>query len=456
MYFALERGGADGHREIELAIERGATAVVCRRNGSIRQGATKIDVPDTRIALAQASAEFFGRPAEQLQLIGITGHPGQWNIAFLLKEILESAGLPTGLISTVRHEIGARRLPAGRLYPEASDMHELFARMVENACGACVVEIPAEDLSEDKFIGIPYDVFVFAGGSPKNEQALKWLEKRNCQKSVCSVLNTDTLAGQELAKAPEIQVRVGFGIDRKADVYASEFQYGKSSTGFQLALPGGTLECEVPLIGRHNIYHLLAAASAAVCLDVAPSKIQKAFGGLSRPPGNLELVCEAPLVYVDEAKSAQSLELVLSSLREKAAVAGGSGEGRIILVVGCEERSTLAARQEIGRIAGQYANHVVLTSDNPGREPVEQICSSIARGIESTRSSAYHFQPDRGLAIREAVTMARDGDVVLIAGKGERTYQEFASTIVPFDDREQVRACIQPTGSVSGKFSKVF
>ncbi|MGN6387671.1 MAG: Mur ligase family protein [Verrucomicrobiota bacterium] len=454
IYFALERGGLDGHREIELAVERGAVAVVCRQNGSIRQGATKVDVADTRIALAQAAEEWFGQPGDKLQLIGITGHPGQSNIAFFLKQILENAGLPTGLISTVRHEVGERKLPCGRLYPEASDIQRLLAGMVEIGCGACVIEIPAEELSEDRFIGVPFDVFIFAGPSKKNEVALRWLEKWNPKKSVCSVLNGDTLAGQELAQAEGMQVHVAFGIDRKVDVHATAVRHEAKSTSFELNLPNGSMACEAAIIGRHNLYHVLAAAGAAVCLDVAPAKIAAGIHQLKPAPGNLELVSDSPLVYVDEARTPQALELVLSSLREARQSSGQ--DGRVLLVLGCEERTTLQHRQEAGRVAGRYAAHVVLTSDNPGREPVEQICSSIARGIESTQSSAYHFQPDRALAIREAVTMAREGDVVIVAGKGERTHQEFASTIVPFDDREQVRECVEQNFPRIKSYSKVF
>ncbi len=434
MYFALERGGEDGHEQIELAIERGAGAVICRRNGSIRQGATKIDVADTRRALGQAACAFYKFPADELQVIGVSGAPGQWNTAFLLKQLLDQVGLSTGLISTVRHEIGERQLPPGRLFPEACEIQSMLRQMVQAGCGACVIEIPPAELADDKFIGLSFDVFAFAGRT--NKKVLNWLGKNSRKKTLCSVINIDEQTGRELADSPEVDVRLTFGLDEVAEVHARNLQLAATSTRFILDLPGHSFPCRVPMIGRHNVRHFLGSLAAAVCLDICPEKMREIIRHIKTPPGNLELMSQSPAVFVDEAHTPQSLELVLSSLKEICT-------GRLLLVIGCEERSDHRMRFAMGQAAAQYATHVVLTSDNPGREPVEQICSAIAQGIESVGRSAYHFQPDRTLAIREVVTMAHPGDIVLIAGKGERAYQEFASTIVPFDDREQARECLE-------------
>jgi len=436
VYFALQRGNDDGHQQIELAIERGASAIVCRRNGSIRQGATKIDVVDTRKALAQAAGAFYDSPADHLQVIGVSGASGQWNIAFLLKQLLQQAGVSTGLISTVRHEIGERQLPSTRLFPEASDLHALLGQMVEAGCGACVIEIPADELTDDKFIGLPFDVFVFAGPVKHHSQVLQWLGQNSGAKSVCSVINIDEQFGRDLTNCPGLDIRLTYGIDEVAEVHARNLQFLNTETRFVLDFPSHSFPCRVPLVGRHNVRHLLAAVAAAVCLDISPDKIRRGIRHLKTPPGNLELISESSTVYVDEARNPQTLELILSSLVEICS-------GRLLLVIGCEERTDHQVRFTMGQIAAQYATHIVLTSDNPGREPVEQICSRLAQGIEAARRGAYHFQPDRTLAIREVVTMAHPGDLVLIAGKGERTYQEFASTIVPFDDREQARECLE-------------
>jgi UDP-N-acetylmuramoyl-L-alanyl-D-glutamate--2,6-diaminopimelate ligase len=445
IFFALKRGVADGHQQIELAVERGAAAIVCRKNGSIRQGATKIDVAETRVALAQASAEFYRRPGEDLQLIGVTGSSSQWNIAFLLKQLLECSGLPTGLISTVRHEIGARQLPAGRNFPEPCDLQDMLAQMVGQGIGACIIEIPSQALTEDKFVGTPFDVFVFDGPIPNTGSVLRWIEKHNRDKSVCSVINIDNFSDCDAVPCSEMEVRLSFGIDRVADVRASNLKFTPASTRFALDLPGFSFPCEAPLVGRHNIYHLLASVGAALCLDLSPRKICSVFPRLKTPPGSLELISKQPLVYVDEARVPENLEKVLASLEELS-------PERIILVLGASERSPFQERVALGQVAGRFASHVILTSDNPGREPVEQICSAIARGIDPSRGSSYHFQPDRALAIREAVTMARSGDLVLIAGKGERAHQELACAIIPFDDREHARECAEccSVSSLSG------
>jgi UDP-N-acetylmuramoyl-L-alanyl-D-glutamate--2,6-diaminopimelate ligase len=437
LFFAMERGMEDGHTQIELAIERGAVGVVCRRNGSIRQGATKIDVADTRKALAQAAFKFYGGAAGELQIVGVTGASGQWNIAFLLKEILEKAGVATGLISTVRHEIGERQLPASRLFPQPSEVQGMLRQMVDAGCGACVIEIPAEELEESKFIGMPFDVFVFAGAAAKRqENVLKWLGAHSGQKSVCSVINIDEHSGRELCNDAQLDVRLTYGTDEEAEVHARNLQLSSNDTRFVLEIPGHTFPCRVPLVGRHNVRHLLAAVASGICLDISPEKLRAVLKQIKNPPGNLEVISRTPAVYVDEARTPETLELVLNSLSE-------TGSGRLLLVMGCDERSDHQKRFAMGGVAARCATHIVLTSDNPGREPVEQICSAMAEGIEAAGRGAYHFQPDRALAIREVVTMAQEGDIVLIAGKGERAYQEFASTIVPFDDREHARECLE-------------
>ena len=443
VYFALQRGATDGHGQVELAIQRGAVAVVCRQKGSMRQGATKIEVIDTRLALAQAAAAFYGSPADRIKVIGISGVAGQSHMAFLLKQLLDNSGIKTGLIGSVRHEIGHRILPAGELWAEPSDVQQMLAAMHQHGCAACVIEIPPGQLTQDKFVGIPMDVFVHAGGFDPN--LARWINAASGEKSVCSVINIDQ--GQAAPAQPNrIEVQLSYGLTEKAELRAADLHLTAGGSSFMLEMPGYSFRCEAPLIGRHNIYHLLGAAGAALSLDFTGSALRVALGQVTPPPGDMERVFATEDIFVDEARTVDSLRQVLSSARELP-------HGRILALFGCAHSVPGRTRYAMGELLGQFAHHIILTADNPGREPVEQICSAIAQGIDLSPSTSYRLQPDRREAIHDLVRMRQEGDILLILGKGERASQEFASTIVPFDDREVARAALElfPQAAESGR-----
>ena len=433
VYFALQRGSMDGHEQIEMAIQRGAIAVVCRHKGSMRQGATKIEVLDTRLALAQAASAFYGTPADRIKVIGISGVPGQWHMAFLLKQLLESSGVRTGLIGSVRHEIGRRILPAGDIWAEPSDVQQMLAAMHQHGCAACVIEIPAGQLTEDKFVGIPMDVFIHAGGFDAN--LARWINAASGEKSVCSVINIDE-GPAVIAQSGRIEVQLTYGLTDKAELRATDLHLTSAGSSFMLEMPGHAFRCDAPLVGRHNIYHLLGAAGAALSLDFTGSALRVALGQITIPPGNMERVAAGEDVFVDEARTVESLRQVLASAHELP-------HQRILALFGCPHSIPGKTRYAMGELLGEIADHVVLTADNPGREPVEQICSAIAQGIDRSPSTTYHLQADRTEAIHDLVRMRREGDIVLILGKGARTYQECSSTIVPFDDCEVARAALE-------------
>lgn len=425
IYVALQREHHDGQAEIELAVSRGAVAVICRKVGTLRQRVTKLEVADTRQAMAEISAAFYGRPGERLHVIGVTGGSGAWKTAHLAKQLLEAAGVKTGLISSLRHEIGERTLPSAH-FAEPCDIQRLFAGMVRSGCTACVLELPA--ISPAYLKGIPVNVLLYQG-QEQNLRALSLFLRSRESAPVCGIVNIDEEGGRAVANSNFFPLHLSYGLNGAAEVTASDIQCGTEHSRFSLNLAGNSVVCEVPLIGKRNIRHLLGAATAALSM-LTPRQVIGALAAIKPAPASLERVPNEHglSIYIDESSTAETLTETLSELR-------GIQRNRILLAFGSAEHSSGKDRFDLGRVAAQFADHVILTSDNPGNENQEQIFSALAQGIESVGRARYHSQPDRAQAIRELIAMAEPGDVVLITGKGERTHQIIGSTTVPFSDR---------------------
>ncbi len=433
LYVALQRETQDGHAEIETAMARGAVAMVCRSGGKLRQRITRIEVADTRLALAEAAAYFYGRAGEKLHVIGITGGPSPWKTAHLTKQLLQAAGIKAGLISSLQHEVGDRTLPASH-FAEASDIQRLFAAMVRAGCSACVLELPS--ISPAALKGIPVNVLVYGGGE-QNLRALSLFVQHRSATPVCGIVNWDDETGRSVAHSSVFKMQLAYGFREGAEVRASESILARASTRFALELAGCTAVCELPLVGKENIHHLLAAAAASLCL-VAPRQLLMAMNKVRTPPCSFEAISNEHglSVYVDEARTTERLSAVL----EGACELGGK---RILLALGSSAGTSGKDRFDLGRLAGQVAHHVIITSDNPGTENVDEICSAIAQGVDSAARSTYHVQTDRNQAVRELIAMAEPGDIALIVGKGARNYQILGETIVPFSDRDVASECLQ-------------
>ena len=426
LFVDLQREPAGDQAETDLALERGAAAVVCRRNGSLRVRGTRIEVTDTRLALAELSATFYQNAGAKLHIIGITGGANTWKTAHLTKQLLQSAGIKTGLISSLRHEIGERVLPGGH-FVESSDIQRLFAGMVRAGCAACVLELPG--ISPVALKGIPLNVLVYEGGE-QNLRALSLFLQSRQGAPVCGIVNLDHENGRAVAQSTTFKMQLTFGYADEAEVSASEVTVTTGGTRFLLNLVGHSAACNLPLVGKDNIRAVLGAAAASLS-SLTPRQVLAGLSAVRGVPSSLEVVANdhGISVYIDQAGRAATLAPVLATLGELKA-------GRILLALGSPERTSGKDRYDLGRAAGQYADHLILTSDNPGCEDQEEICAALAQGIESVGRSTYHLQPDRVQAIRELIAMAEPGDIVLIAGKGERTHQIVGNTAVPFSDRE--------------------
>lgn len=433
LYVAMQRENIDGHSEIELAVQRGAVAVVCRRIGNVRLRVTRIEVADTRLALSELASVFFGRPGEKLHIIGVTGKSDSWKTAHLTKQILQAGGVKTGLISSLRHEIGERRLPSAQ-FSETSDIQRLLAGMVRSGCSACVLELPA--ISPAYLKGIPINVLLFEGGE-QNLRALSLFLQARAETPVCGIINLDDETGRSVAHSNLFKMQLAYGFHARAEVSASELSCTTAHSRFLLNLAGHSAGCNVPLIGKRNVRHLLGAAAASLSTLTA-RQVLSGLASLRPAPAALEPVSNPHglSIFVDEAATPETLHAVLEDL-------SSLKSGRLLVALGAAAATPGKHRFDLGRTAANFADHVILTSDNPGRENPEQICSIVAQGFESAGRGRYHVQTDRAQAIRELIAMAEPGDIVLITGKGERSHQILADTVVPFSDREVVVESLQ-------------
>jgi UDP-N-acetylmuramoyl-L-alanyl-D-glutamate--2,6-diaminopimelate ligase len=445
IYVAQRNDRADAQTLIELALTRGAIAVVCQEERIVRQRATKIEVRELRAASVLLAKNFYSDPSADLRVVGVIGTIGQNQIAFILKQLLEGAGLRTGLIAAERYEIGDRRLP-GRLFPDQCELQYFLAEMLRVESRACVIEINREQLLNHCLEGVHLDALVFseadvAAGLNYDEQNALFQSLSSLgtsRKQPCAVLNVDGVNSDRFSRKAPLKVRLSYGLNDVAEIRATQVSLRGRDSAFSIETTRDKFDCRSGLIGIHNVYHVLAATGGALALDLPGETIRAALRHIRPFPGNLEVVSDAETapVYVDAARTPEALWQVLRSIK-------AITSGRLILAFGCPEKSTARFRYEMGKIAAQWSDYIVLTSDNPGREPVTEICNVIAQGIEQNRPANFELKPDRALAIYRAISLALPGDTVVIAGKGERSYQELADTIVPFDDKECARECLE-------------
>ncbi len=453
LFVAIAGQNVDGHDYIASAIDRGAVAVICEHNDWVRQRATKIEVPNAREALAQTALTFHDHPSARLQVIGVAGTHGKTTVSFLVKQMLEAAGIKAGLIGTIRYEIGERMIPAQRTTPEALEIQQMMAQMLRADCQACVMEVSWRALEQQRICGVDFDVAIFTNLSRDHLEYHVTREgyfqdkKRLCtdwppgSKRAGTVINIDDEFGERFWRETQAEVKLTYGLDESATIRASHIQLGKEGSRMEVQMPGAQFSCCLPLIGRHNIYNALAAIGAGAALRIPPVDMASALGSMPPVPGRLEKVSAGQSfdVFVDYAHTDDALQNVLTTLRE---ITGG----RLLLAFGCGGSRETGKRPKMGKVAAALADFTLITSDNPRRESPASIAAQIEEGFGSVRKAGYQVELDRRKAIEKIIRLARPGDSVLIAGKGHETYQEFEDTVVPFDDRVYAQETLETLG----------
>lgn len=445
LFVALKGRHADGAAFIDDAIRRGAVAIVSEEDRWPRRNIAHILVEDARRALAEIACAFYDNPSHRLPLVGVTGTNGKTTTSFMIREILAAEGRAPGLIGTVRYEIGSRVIPATRTTPEAPDIQFMLDQMLRVGCRSAVMEVSSHALALRRVWGIDFDVGVFTNLSRDHldfhgtmeayfDAKMQLFRGLGLQhKRATAVVNIDNPWGMELVQTNGLRARlVTFGEHPAADVRAEDIELDAHGTRFLVHTPWGACEAHLRLLGRFNISNALGAIAACGALGIPPARSAAILAGMSQVPGRLERIenDRGFHVFVDYAHTDDALANVLDTMRELR-------PRRLIVVFGCGGDRDRTKRPLMGAVAHQRADYIILTSDNPRRERPESIIAEIEQGIPTR--DRHEVVIDRAEAIARAIGIAKPGDIVLIAGKGHETVQEFASTVVPFDDREVAR-----------------
>lgn len=451
VFVALAGQRTDGHDFVEDALARGAVAVVVQQTLTVRTRI--IEVNNTRRALAQMAAVFYGNPSEKMTLIGVTGTNGKTTTAFLLEHILDVAGFSTGVIGTVNYHYAGRTVKSGLTTPEAPDLQRLLAEMAEAGVSHVILEVSSHGVSLDRIAGCRFAAGVFTNLSQDHLDFHKdmddyWAAKKRFFTDylrgvgALAVINVDDKKGRELASVLEDLRRVPVGLSDAARIRASELRFDQAGNSGRLHLNGESFPFHSSMPGRFNLENILCSAGTAFAMGVSSEQIREGIETFVSVPGRLERVHNTldRHVFVDFSHTPAALENVLLTLREIV-------DGRVICIFGCGGDRDRGKRPRMGEIAMRYADLVVVTSDNPRTEPPEKIIEDIVKGItghqriapesliRDLESGVFTVEADRRRAIRLGIRASKPGDAVLIAGKGHEAYQIIGEDTVAFDDR---------------------
>jgi UDP-N-acetylmuramoyl-L-alanyl-D-glutamate--2,6-diaminopimelate ligase len=449
LFVALRGSRRDGVEFVQEALNRGAVAVIAESSLKLPAHVCFARVADARRALADVSCAFFEDPARYLQLIGVTGTNGKTTVSFLVKAIMQADGRSPGLLGTVQYEIGQRLIPASRTTPEAPELQNMLRQMLVAGCRSAVMEVSSHALVQKRIWGIDYDVAVFTNLTEEHldfhrdmgryfaAKAQLFSGLGHQEKKAVAVINLDDEWSEKLLGMHNSRVQeITYGLHKNAQVRAEDLVIGARGTAFTLHTPWGDADVELPLMGRYNVSNALAACAACGALGIGPVQMAEALGEVRSVPGRLEEISNdrGIQVFVDYAHTADALQNVLRTLREFA-------PARIITVFGCGGDRDRTKRAAMGRISARLADHSIITTDNARTEDPQEIADEILAGFDSSQSVDVIL--DRREAMAVALAMAQPQDIILIAGKGHENYQEIGHSVMPFDDREVVRALLE-------------
>lgn len=451
IFFALKGAKVDGAMFIDEAIDRGAYAVVLDRDAEVlRKGACFIYVDDTRNALAEACRVFYGDVSRKMRLVGVTGTNGKTTIAYLLESLFKAYGESSGLIGTINYRFGKRVIPAINTTPGILDIYSLLHSMHKEKIQNCIMEVSSHSLKQKRVETLEFDLAIFTNLTREHLDYHKtmddYLESKlmlfsKLKKDGWAIVNKDDTVAEKIIERVKCENKakiMTYGIKKDADIVAGDIKSSFNGLTFRTVSrlrSGNGYDAEIRsrLIGRHNVYNILAVICAGLAMGIEIDTIKQAIELVQSLPGRLESIDSGKgfSVYVDYAHTEDGLEQVLKALRELR-------PHRILSVFGCGgDRDTLK-RPVMGKIASELSDRVFITSDNPRSEEPMDIIKEIVKGVDHARNN-YVIEPDRFSAIKKAIQEAAKGDIVLVAGKGHETYQIFKNVTLPFDDREAVR-----------------
>jgi len=443
IFVAIKGFTNDGHKFIADAINKGAIAVVIEDTNSIPEHyfhlkkIARILVPNSRKALAEISKAFYKEAASKLFSYAVTGTNGKTTTTFLLKNILEKAGKKTGLLGTITNVIGKKIIESSMTTPESSDLHELFFSMVAEKCDSVVMETSSHSLALERVYGIPFNVAIFSNITSDHLDFHKTFENYlDAKKKLFdglsehsfAVVNCDDINYLDLVKNCKAKI-LTYGKNENADFRVSNISFNLTGTRFSLFNHGEEYKVETPLIGEFNAYNAASAFAAAFVGGIAVEQILEGIKTIPLVPGRFEIVSgKSKKAVIDYSHTADSLEKAISNLRKVI-----SAENKLVTVFGCGGNRDVTKRPEMGRIATELSDFVIITNDNPRNENPRMIIADIEKGISKTN---YEIILNREEAIKKAITGSDDSSVVLIAGKGHENYQIIQGVKSHFSDKE--------------------
>jgi len=458
VFVAMRGETSDGNRFIDRAIEAGAVAVVTDSVAEPhREEVAWAVVPHGRRALARLSANFYKRPAERLAVMGITGTNGKSTTAFLIEAILTAAGRKSALIGTIEYHVAGRICPAPHTTPEALELARIFNDALGHGATDVVMEVSSHALAQQRVFGIPFDVAIFTNLTRDHLDYHRTMEEYFAAKQALfegcgtdaprvAVTNLDDEHGAKLAgfSRKHGSSVLTYGWDR-GDFHATNVDISPRGSRFDVITPQEKIPVFSPLIGRVNIYNILAAAAACYARACDPKAIAGGIDSLTHVPGRFQRVdCGQPFtVVVDYAHTDDALRNLTALARDF--VTRADPRGRVLTLFGCGGDRDRAKRPLMGEAAGRGSDFVVLTSDNPRREDPLAIINDALVGLQKT-GVAYRVLVDRRKAIALAIGEARPGDIVLLAGKGHEKVQVTREGSLPFDDVEVAREALRAAG----------
>lgn len=441
LFVALPGEHFHGIQFLSEAIKAGASAVLSDQKPNI--DAPSIVVPEPRLALAILSNHFYGYPASHLTLFGVTGTNGKTTTTFLLRSILEKAGIRSGLLGTVHYSGPDFAAPSKLTTPESLDLQMMLHQMVTENCGACVMEVSSHSLVQHRVSGCLFRASIFTNLTQDHldyhhtmeeyfQAKMMLFDNQRCRTEIAAV-NRDDPYGERI-----LEIRrglglaaVSYGFDPNSDFVIKDWSSSGNGSKIVILHEGKRTAMQTPLIGRYNASNIAGAIAAMTLSNISPEAIQSGISNMDQVPGRLERIDRGQpfLIIIDYAHTEDALRQLLKTVRPYT-------KNKLIVLFGCGGERDCGKRPLMGKAAGELADIVILTSDNPRNEDPGTILQDTKAGVEKSGNDQLVILMDRKDAIQEAVRIAKPGDTLVLAGKGHENYQIIGNEKRHFDERE--------------------
>jgi UDP-N-acetylmuramoyl-L-alanyl-D-glutamate--2,6-diaminopimelate ligase len=444
LYVAVEGNLFDGHNFIPEAIKKGARAIIVQ-NSKFKIQNSKIPifiVKDTRIALAKLAAKFYRTQKSSLKFIGITGTNGKTTVSYLIESILRRSRFRVGVIGTINYRLNGKEISSAiNTTPSPLELHLLLSEMARENADFVVMEVSSHALDQERVYGIDFNYAVYTNLSQDHLDYHKNLKDYFLAKAKLfeglrpdsfAIINSDDRFSKELKKKTRAKIFT-YGIESLSDIRAENIKWDLEGLRFNVKAKEFDFQIKSKLIGYYNVYNILAAVSTALNLGIDIQIIKSAIGNLRDIPGRLERIDSERnfKVFVDYAHTPEAIKNVLFTLK--------NFKRRLICVFGCGGQRDREKRPKMGKIVSELSDYFIITNDNPRNEDPREIISDILKGVKTKN---FEIILDRREAIRKALSLASEGDIVAILGKGHERYQIIEDKKIPFDDREVVKECL--------------